>query len=197
MCPPPPVPTEKLFGGAGCSVSWLKPWTEMLRCDRRTIQSLQPVRRSFQITCLLRRSLWLYLLLSKPKIRHIASEFDWILMIDFMDYCRSPAVPFAADDLCVCVCVRKSHDIKAQYRSGLFVFVSFVFVLIFPTYPRIIVACWGWGALMRGVSWMKSAKRRSVKIHRERSAACVVYYDMHHMAACHWTWRGNPNSPLW
>lgn len=64
-------------------------------------------------------------------------------MIDFMDYCRSPAVPFAADDLCVCVCVRKSHDIKAQYTSGLFVFVSFVFVLIFPSFPRIIVACWG------------------------------------------------------
>lgn len=103
--------------------------------------------------------------------------------------CRQP--------MCVCVCVRKSHDIKAQYTSGLFVFVSFVFALIFPTFPRIIVACWGWGALMRGVSWMKSAKRRSVKIHRERSAACVVYYDIHHMAACHWTWRGNPNSPLW
>ena len=75
---------------------------------KRCMVTAAPSNRSnqpdayFKITCLLRHSLQLYLLLSEPKIRHIASKFDWLLMIDFMEYCHSPAVPFAAEDLCVC-----------------------------------------------------------------------------------------------
>lgn len=36
-----------------------------------------------------------------------------------------------------------------------------------------------------GCSGAKSARQLSVKGHRMCSAACVVDYDIHHMAACH------------
>ena len=104
---------------------------------------------------------WFYLLLRKPKIScNIWPEYHAIYL-----------------------CLRLSLKHNMHPALG----VLFVcFISCFTHSPRRFVLCDGMEeSTLRRFSGLKPDRHLSVTGHRICSAACVLYYDIHHMAACH------------